>query len=209
MADRRFVIGGALAAALILVAGTFVLQRGAPTEQFAACRTGVVAGGSSALGTEFTLTDENGTRVTDAQVFAKPSLLYMGYTFCPDVCPLDSARNAEAVALLEEQGIEVTPVFLSVDPRRDTPEQLKNFTDALHPRMLGLTGTTEEIDRVAKAWRFYYMLNDEEDKEDYLVDHMTTTFLVLPGHGTVDFFGRDVTPDQMAEKVACYANAAT
>lgn len=208
MADRKLVIGGAFAAALLLVAGAFVL-RGTETETFAGCRSGVVAGGSGALGTEFTLTDENGDRVTDAQVFDKPSLLYMGYTFCPDVCPMDNARNAEAVTLLEERGIEVKPVFISVDPRRDTPDQLKSFTDAMHPRMLGLTGTTEEIDQVAKAWRFYYKLNDEEDQQDYLVDHMTTTFLVLPGHGTVDFFGRDVTPDQMAEKVACYVNAAS
>ncbi|MBV0891246.1 SCO family protein [Paracoccus sp. Z118] len=208
MADRRLILGGVLATALVLVGGAFVMQRSAQADVFAGCRQGVVAGGTGALGTSFTLTDENDQRVTDAEVFAKPSLLYAGYTYCPDVCPLDGARNAEAVTQLEERGIDVTPVFLSVDPRRDTPEQLRDWTDGLHPRMLGLTGSPEEIAEVAKGWRFYYKLNDAEDQQDYLVDHMTTTYLVLPEHGTVDFFGREVTPEQMADTVACYVDAA-
>lgn len=67
------------------------------------------------------MTDQDGRRVSDRQVLAQPALVYFGYTYCPDVCPLDSARNAEAVAMLEERGIMVTPVFISVDPKRDTP----------------------------------------------------------------------------------------
>ncbi|HRO16281.1 MAG TPA: SCO family protein [Paracoccus sp. (in: a-proteobacteria)] len=206
MADRRIMIWGALAAILVLVGGWLWLKPEA--DRFAGCRRGTVAGGAGALGVPFTLTDENGERVTDRQVFAKPSLMYLGYTFCPDVCPLDSARNAAAVDLLEERGIEATPVFISVDPRRDTPEQLRSFTDALHPRMIGLTGSEDEIAAVAKGWRHYFKLNDQEDKENYLVDHMTNTFLVLPGHGTVDFFGRDVSPGEMADRVACFVGAA-
>ena len=137
--------GGALAAALLLVAGAFVLQRGTGTETFAGCRSGVVAGGSGALGTEFTLTDENGDRVTDAQVFDKPSLLYMGYTFCPDVCPMDNARNAEAVTLLEN----CTPEEIATPIRQRFNARVVGelFTGAYAAAMLRAGRTAHEGDR--------------------------------------------------------------
>ena len=210
MNDKRILIIGTAAAAALLVGGALWLNRGnGGDDQFAQCRAGVVAGGAGALGGKFELTDETGARVTDAQVFTKPSLLYFGYTFCPDVCPLDSARNAEAVAILEERGIEVTPVFISVDPRRDTPEVLRSFVETMHERMIGLTGTSEEIDAVSKSWRNFYRLNDQDDPENYLVDHMTNTYLVMPGAGTVEFFGRDVPPVELADRTACFINAAS
>ena len=206
--DRRMLFAGITIALALLIAGAALIMAQRDRDIFAGCRKAVVAGGAGALGGSFTLTDENGARVTDRQVFDQPSLLYFGYTFCPDVCPLDSARNAEAVDLLEERGSEVRPVFITVDPKRDTPEALRQFTDALHPRMLGLTGTPEEISAVNKLWRNYYKINDDEDPDYYLVDHMTNTFLVLPGHGTVEFFGRDVTPEDMAERTQCFMDAA-
>nr|AAA93221.1 RegC [Cereibacter sphaeroides] len=83
------------------------------------------SGGGRRIGGPFTLVDQEGRTVTDREVLAKPSLVYFGYTFCPDVCPFDMARNAQAVDILTEWGIEVTPVFISIDPKRDTPEQLK------------------------------------------------------------------------------------
>ena len=167
----------------------------------------VITYSSRTLGGSFTLTDETGTRVTEAQVFDKPSIFYMGYTYCPDVCPMDAARNAAAVDILTERGMSVKPVFLSVDPARDTPERLREFTDAMHPDMLGITGTPEEVTAVSQAWRGYFRLNDAEDKENYLVDHTTNSFLVLPGYGTVEFFTRDTSPEQMAEQIACFVDA--
>jgi len=198
---------GLLATVLVLLTGWLWL-RPASGDQFAQCRKSTVAGGLEALGGSFTLTDENGARVTDAQVFDRPSIFYMGYTYCPDVCPMDAARNAAAVDILAEQGMSVKPVFMSVDPARDTPEQLREFTDAMHPEMLGITGSVEEVTAVSRAWRGYFRLNDEEDKENYLVDHTTNSFLVLPGHGTVEFFTRDTSPEQMARQIACFVEAA-
>lgn len=206
--DRRLLFAGVTIALALLIGGAALIVAQRDRDSFAGCRKGVVAGGAAALGGPFTLTDETGARVTDKQVFDQPALLYFGYTFCPDVCPLDSARNAEAADLLEEQGKQVRPVFITVDPKRDTPEALRQFTDALHPRMLGLTGTPDEISAVNKLWRNYYKINDAEDPDYYLVDHMTNTFLVLPGHGTVEFFGRDVTPEDMAARTACFMDAA-
>ncbi|EEW25228.1 SCO family protein [Rhodobacter ferrooxidans] len=172
---------------------------------FAECRSGQVAGGE--IGGPLNLIDETGAAVTEKEMLAKPSLVYFGYTFCPDVCPLDNARNAAAVDILEEQGIEVTPVFISVDSARDTPETLTSFTDSLHPRMIGYTGTAEQIKAASLAYKTYFKIKNPEE-EYYLIDHSTFTYLMLPGIGFVDFFKRDATPDQMAESVACYVNTA-
>lgn len=173
-------------------------------DQFAQCRGAKVAGGSAAIGGPFTLVDENGVTVTDTQVLSQPSLVYFGYTFCPDVCPLDNARNAEATDLLEERGYMVQPVFISIDPARDTPAVMKEYTDLMHPRMLGLTGTDEQVRAASKAYKTYFLRHDEEDKEYYLVDHSTFTYLMLPKTGFAEFYGRDTTAAQMADSVACF-----
>ncbi|NHF72960.1 SCO family protein [Paracoccus xiamenensis] len=207
MNDKRILITGTVAAVALLAGGALWLNRGGSDgDEFAQCRTGVVAGGAGALGGAFELTDETGARVTDGQVFTKPSLLYFGFTFCPDVCPLDSARNAEALDLLDEQGIDAQAVFVSVDPKRDTPQVVADFTDNLHEKMIGLTGTTEELDAVSKLWKNYYQVNDD-GSEYYSVDHATNTYLVLPEQGTVEFFRRDLTPEQLTERVSCFVNA--
>jgi protein SCO1/2 len=140
-------------------------------------------------------------------VLTKPSLVYFGYTFCPDVCPMDNARNAEAIDLLDEAGVDVQPVFISIDPARDTPEVVKDFAANLHPKMIGLTGTSEQVKAASLAYKTYFKIQ-EGDPEFYLVDHSTFTYLVLPGHGFVEFFKREATPQEMADGVACFVEAA-
>ncbi len=171
---------------------------------FAQCRTGAVAGGSSAIGGPFELVSETGETVTDKDVITEPSLLYFGYTFCPDVCPLDTARNAEAITILEERGQMVQPVFISVDADRDTPETMAEFTDIMHPRMIGLTGSAEQVKAASQAYRTYYKKQDDGDPEYFLIDHSTFSYLVLPEHGFVEYFKRDLTPEQMADQIGCF-----
>jgi protein SCO1 len=181
-------------------AGYVLYQRS--NDPLADCRSGQVAGGD--IGGPFTLIDEAGKAVTDAQVLAKPSLVYFGYTFCPDVCPLDNARNAEAVDILEERGLEVTPVFISIDPARDTPGVLAEYTDAIHPDLTGLTGSQDQVDVAVRAYKAYAKKQEGGDPEFYLMDHSTFTYLMLPGTGFADFFRREVTGEEMAGKVACF-----
>lgn len=200
----------AVATIIALLGGVFfITTRLGSDDQFAQCRSGQVAGGTGQLGGPFTMVDDTGKTVTSEEVLDQPALIYFGYTFCPDVCPLDSARNAEAVDILESRGVMVKPVFISVDPARDTPEVLADFTDNLHPRMVGLTGTPEQVKEASTAYRTYYNIHEPEaGQEDfYLVDHSTFTYLTLPGHGFVEFFRRDMSADQMAEKVACFVDA--
>jgi protein SCO1/2 len=193
-----------LAAAVLagLLGGTaYMIWSARAADPYADCRGGAVGGGD--IGGAFTLVDETGNTVTDKDVITKPSLVYFGYTFCPDVCPLDNARNADAVDMLEENGFEVTPVFISVDPERDTPEVVRDFTDNLHPRMIGLTGSAEQVKAASLAYKTYFKKQDSGD-EFYLMDHSTFTYLVLPDKGFVDFFQRDDTAEQMAERVGCF-----
>jgi protein SCO1/2 len=208
---RTFTIVAAASLAGLLGILVYAVTLGRPDDQFAQCRATKVAtsGGGSQIGGPFTLVDEGGKTVTASEVIDQPSLLYFGYTFCPDVCPLDNARNAEAIEILENAGTIVKPVFISIDPARDTPEVLRDFTDNLHPRMVGLTGTPEQVKAASQAYRTYYKRREAEDNnpEFYLMDHSTTSYLVMPKHGFVEFFTREVTPDDMAKRMQCFVDA--
>ncbi|WP_372836995.1 SCO family protein [Puniceibacterium confluentis] len=173
------------------------------TDIFADCRASQIAGGSDTIGGAFTLINSKGETVTDADVITKPSLVYFGYTFCPDVCPLDNIRNAEVVDILEERGEDATPVFITVDPKRDTPEVMGAYAASLHERMIGLTGSAEQIKAASAAYRTYYKAQDTGD-DFYLVDHSTFTYLVLPEQGFVEYFRRDLSADQVADRVSCF-----
>lgn len=198
-------VAGALLLAMIGGSALYVAQADTG-DQFAKCRAGAVGGG--AIGGALDLIDENGKAVTDKEIITGPTLVYFGYTFCPDVCPLDGARNAEAVDLLQAQGKMVTPVFISFDPDRDTPEVLRDYTDILHPRMLGLTGTAQQIKSASATYKTYFEKQDSDDPKYYLMDHSTFTYLMMPGHGFLDYFDRSVSAADMAARVGCFVDAA-
>ncbi|MEJ6403334.1 SCO family protein [Yoonia sp. 2307UL14-13] len=168
------------------------------------CGATAIAGGD--IGGPFELVSETGETVTDQDVITEPTLVYFGYTFCPDVCPLDSARNAAAVDILAEQGMSVTPVFISIDPARDTVDVVRDYADNFHPKMIGLTGSEEQVAAASKAYKTYYNKADD-DPEFYLVAHSTFTYLVMPDQGFVEFFKQPTSAEEMAEKTACYIAA--
>jgi len=193
----------ALVAALFIGGIWWATQGGGDQTGFAQCNATQIAGDGNQIGGPFELVNAQGETVTDQDVITEPTLIYFGYTFCPDVCPLDTARNAEAVDVLAERGMSVTPVFITVDPERDTPELVGDFAFNLHEKMIGLTGSLEQTDAASKAYRTYYKAHDKSD-EFYLVDHSTFTYLVMPEHGFVEFFRRDVTAEAMADRVGCF-----
>jgi protein SCO1/2 len=154
------------------------------------------------IGGPFTLTDHTGARVTSAELIDGPTLIYFGYTFCPDICPVDVAVMASAVDLLAGQGFEVTPVFITIDPARDTPEALAYYAEAMHPRMVALTGTEAEIRAAADAYRAYSQRVDLEDSAaGYLMNHSTFTYFVMPD-GLKALFRNGFPPEEMAGEVA-------
>lgn len=199
-----YIAAGVVVAAL---GGTFLataLMNPTGDEAFAQCRGGVVAG--DAIGGPFTLVNEAGQEVTDQDVITEPSILYFGYTFCPDICPMDTMRNALAVDVLAEQGVDATPIFITIDPERDTTEVVGSFADFFHDKMIGLTGSEAQVAAASRAYRTFYQ-RGEGDDEFYLMDHSTFSYIVLPEHGFVDYIRREDTPEQVAERVACYAAA--
>ncbi|MDA8585821.1 SCO family protein [Rhodobacteraceae bacterium] len=160
----------------------------------------------SPIGGPFELVNAQGELVTDADVIDRPALVYFGYTFCPDVCPFDVARNALATDLLEEQGEDVALVFVTIDPERDTPEVLADYAEDMHPDMVALTGSPEQVKQAADAYRAYYA-RGSGDEEFYLMAHSNFTYLMLPGNELATFFRAEETPEGMAEKSACMINA--
>lgn len=199
----------AAAAMLLLVAGTVIVIWLRPSETAAAC-SGATVTGAADIGGRFELVSETGRTVTDADIIDKPSLVYFGYTFCPDICPLDAARNARAVDLLAEEGFDVQPVFVTIDPERDTPDVLADFTDYMHPEMVGLTGTPEQVKRAADAYRVFYAKRGEDPKS-YLMDHSVFSYLVLPETGFATVFrgapgvsGEGVSAEELADGAECY-----
>ncbi|MEJ1991393.1 MAG: SCO family protein [Maritimibacter sp.] len=182
-------------------------QKSGGEDQFAACRDGSIQTGIGSIGGPLSLIDENGQAVTDAEMFTKPTLLYFGYTFCPDVCPLDNARNAEALDLLQGEGYDAKMGFVSIDPERDDPERLRDFTDFLHPDAIGYTGTPEQIRAASQAYKTYFKKEENPDPDFYLIDHSTFTYLVLPEIGFVEYFKREATPEDMAARTSCFIDA--
>jgi protein SCO1 len=210
---RYYSIGAAafVVALLAFLLGLAVHNRGADLlslfgrsdDRYAQCRDSAIAGGAGSIGGPFELVDHTGRTVTDADVLTEPALIYFGYTFCPDVCPLDVERNALAVELLEERGYRVRPVFITVDPRRDTPEVLAEFAGIFHPRMIGLTGSEAQVRQAAQAYRAFFNVHESQD-EFYLVDHSTFSYLVLPEEGFVEVFRRNDPAAEVAERTACF-----
>lgn len=200
----RIVAIAASAVLLLLLAVLgLVALRGTAGRAEVDCGDGVAIAGGTTIGGPFVLTNGAGARVTDSDVVTGPTLIYFGYSFCPDICPTDMARNAMAADLLKEQGIATRLVFITIDPERDTPETADAFARSIHPKAIGLSGSAEDIAAVAKEYRVYFRKSGE-DPEFYLMDHSTFTYLAEPGRPFVTFYRSDATAEAVAESVACH-----
>ncbi|MDX5365981.1 MAG: SCO family protein [Alphaproteobacteria bacterium] len=166
-------------------------------------------GGSSAgapsVGGPFTLVNHLGETVTEQDFRGRYMLMYFGFTFCPDVCPTELGVMAAALNALGDKGEEVTPVLISIDPERDTPEVLARYVALFHPRLVGLTGTPEQVDAAAKAWHVYYAkVEDESVSEAYTMDHSSIVFLMGPDGEYLKLFRPQTPPDEMAREIATF-----
>ena len=158
--------------------------------------------GGAEIGGPFELTKHDGTRITSAELIDGPTLLYFGYTFCPDICPVDTLNMADATELLASKGIQLRPVFITVDPERDTAEALGYFVEGLHPRMVGLTGSPEEIDAAADAFKvFYQRVNIPDSAAGYLMNHTGYMYLMTPEKGLTALFRNGASAEQLAADI--------
>ncbi len=155
--------------------------------------------GSLGIGGPFTLENGDGKPVTDRDFRGKYMLVYFGYTFCPDVCPTTLTAVADAMDKLGPQAGQVRPLFITVDPKRDTPAVIKQYAAAFGPSIVGLTGTAAEIATVAKEYRVYYAEHRTgSGPNDYSMDHSSVLYLMDPKGGFIAPMRADLSGAEMA-----------
>lgn len=158
--------------------------------------------GQALVGGPFTLTDHTGRRVTDQDFRGRVMMVFFGFTFCPDVCPTALQVMAAALDKIGSKAEQITPVLITVDPERDTPEQMAMYVKSFHPRLVGLTGSPEEIAAVAKAYRVYFKrVADPKSSGGYTMDHSAIIYVMGPDGAFRTHFTYTVNADAMAERL--------
>jgi protein SCO1 len=157
------------------------------------------------IGGPFQLTNQDGVRVSEQSFAGRYRLIYFGFTFCPDICPTDLARLMQGYRRFEQQdpalAAKLQPIFISLDPARDNPTVLKQFTGNFHPNLTGLTGSPTEIEAVAKGYGVYYKVNKSANNDAYLIDHSRLTYLFSPDGKPLALIPQDGTAEQIAAEL--------
>ncbi len=142
------------------------------------CQTG---SGTALVGGPFSMVSHKGEAVTEKTFAGRYSLVFFGFTYCPQICPTELQVMAEALQQLGPKADAIVPLFVTIDPERDTPEQLASYVENFHPRLVGLTGTPEQVAAMAKSYRAYYAkVENAERPEDYTMDHSSLIYLIGP-----------------------------
>lgn len=165
-------------------------------------------GGTAEFGGAFELVNTEGETVTEADFQGGYQLIYFGYTYCPDVCPTALSTMSRALDRFAERDAaaarKVTPVFITVDPGRDTVEVMRSYVQHFHPRLIGLTGTAEQVRQAAKAYRVYYAKVEDAGSSEYLMDHSSYVYLMGPQGRLLTHFTHRDSPEAIAEGLAAY-----
>ena len=163
---------------------------------------GLASIGKAQIGGPFTLVDHTGKAVTDRDFRGRYMLVYFGFTHCPDICPSSLQIMSAALDRIGPLGERVTPVFISVDHERDTPAQLALYVKSFHPRLVGASGTAEQIAAVTKAYRVYFAkVKDEKSSADYTIDHTSILYLMDTKGEFVTHFTHTASVDAVADRL--------
>jgi len=188
---------GAIAASLAVV-GLLVLRL------FSEQPSGTVTySGEADIRSQFSLTDHTGRTVTEADYLGRWQLVFFGFTYCPDICPTTLAYMGTVLDLLEEEAAQVAPLFVTVDPKRDTVEIMAEYVAAFHPRLIGLTGTQEQVATAAEEFKVYYeSVEDQDAPGGYLMAHSGYMYLMRPdGKFEAVFREGDQPPENLVEEI--------
>lgn len=171
----------------------------------------VVSIGRASLGGEFALVDSDGQPFGSADLLGRYALIYFGFTHCPDICPAELKKMEESLAAYHSRmpgdGARIQPVFISIDPRRDTSARLKDYQKQWSPSFKFLTGTTDQIRDIARKYRVYYSAPDEDGDDDYLVDHSIFFYLLDKRGEVVDYLGKNMTAPEVTARLVKFAQA--
>ena len=180
--------------ALLLVAWGVVWWRGEGISGL-----GVSLPTTASIGGPFNLVDTKGATVTETTYRGRWMLVYFGYTYCPDVCPTELQTMSTALDMLGPLAKQVVPVFITIDPQRDTQAALADYVKLFDDRLVGLTGTPEQIAQAARSYRVYYARARSEDATNYLMDHSSFLYLIGPDGGFQALFRQGTTPQELAD----------
>lgn len=165
--------------------------------------SGMPSAGKALVGGPFTLVDHTGRTVTDKDFRGRYMLVYFGFTYCPDVCPSGLQIIAGALQKIGPKADKLTPLFITVDPERDTAAQMAEYVKSFDPRLIGLTGTPAQIEAVAKAYRVYYKkVADEKSTGGFTIDHTALMYLMDPKGVYVSHFSHTISADALAERLS-------
>ena len=199
---KGLLLVGAFAGGIAVAAAGWALWPQAAEERSATELMEALMWGRESVGGPFALIDHNGQPRTDADYRGKLLLIYFGFTFCSDVCPTELQAMASAIDRLGAAGAAVQPLFITVDPEKDTPEQLKGYVALIHPRLIGLTGDQRAIKKVALAYKVYYAKTDPARNAGTEVDHTGFIFLVGPDGKYLGFAPPGTTPARLADIIS-------
>ena len=189
---------------LVAAAGGWLLWPRETAERTASELMDVVMWNKEPIGGSFSLIDHNGRRRTDTEFRDKLLLVTFGFTFCADVCPIDLQSMATTLDRLGPAGEQVQPLFITVDPEKDTPAQLKSYVALFHPRLIGLTGSAADIGRVARAYKVYYAKTTPAKRDSTELDHTGFVFLVGKNGEYLGFLPPGTPAERMVEAVRPY-----
>jgi cytochrome oxidase Cu insertion factor (SCO1/SenC/PrrC family) len=158
------------------------------------------------LGGDFLLFDQDGQPATQKSWPGQFRLYFFGFAHCPDVCPLGLAKIAETLNLLpKDMAAKIQPIFVTLDPARDRPELLKDYVAIFHPRLVGLTGTQEQVDVMINNFRVYAQKQPVQgDPNNYMINHSAYTYLANPVNEVIDVFAHEASPQEMADKIKAH-----
>ena len=168
---------GLLAAAVMI--GAIAVAAGATALWMGLALRAQVQSGATKIGGPFTLVDDTGAQVSEADLKGKPTVMYFGYTFCPEVCPTTLTDLVQWMQMIGRDADRLNYVFVTVDPERDTPKVMHDYVSAFDPRIRGLTGTSEQIAKVAKEYGVYYKRIPTSDG-GYVMDHSAVLYMMDP-----------------------------
>ena len=189
----------ALAAAIVGVALALAILPG-PREQITRA---LPSTGKALVGGPFALVDHTGKTVTDKDFRGRYMLVYFGFTNCPDICPSGLQVMAAALDKVGAKADQVTPIFITVDPERDTPEQLASYVSSFHPRLVGLTGSPEQVTAALKAYRVYAKkVEDPKSTAGFTFDHTSIIYLMDRDGDYLANFTHASSVDRIAERLA-------
>jgi protein SCO1/2 len=199
MTRRKTIIATAAVACVVVAAASWAVSG------WLSMQRGGAASGQALIRSEFSLIDQTGKPVTNADYGGEWQLVFFGYTYCPDICPTTLNDVALILEDLGDEADQVRPLFITVDPERDTPEVMAAYVANFDPRIVGLTGTPEQIKQAAQAFRAYYAKVDQGSAPDgYTMDHSAFLYLMDPEGAYATHFSPSEEPADVAEKIRAY-----